>query len=514
MRTNRAILAALACLAMTTVVGAAGNDELTLDKESLAILQKSVEHKMVRDQVNADQVTLTLEHVLAMASMHNRDIKVAEEKYEQARIAVSAAGAIKNPKISYDYGIAKQYFSPALQVPLPKKPINPKDMATATTEEKVNAITKMLIEPPTMIQVDSGKGSSQSLNVTLPIYTGGAAEGAIQAARYGREIAKASLLKTREEAKLNAASMYYKYILGKEKEAIANESVQNLNAHLRHVNAHYEAGTVAKSDVLATKVALSQAQTTAIQAQNGVALAEAALNNILGLPLGTKLITPQNELTYAPYPLTLEEVKGYALAHRVELVQAALAVKVAEERVMIAAAEQKPKVGASVASTWKSEKDFSANDSRTTVIGAKVSFNLWDGGTTSAKIAEAKSQVQEAKENNDKAIDGVLLEVSDAYLSLKSTEQMLVTTNSAVEQAQENFKIASVRYLAGVGTNLDVLDAELKLEKARIDYKENLFNYNKAMLTLEKAMGIVIDKDVMNKVDIVRDYYIDMNRVK
>ncbi|MBF1328086.1 MAG: TolC family protein, partial [Megasphaera micronuciformis] len=63
-------------------------------------------------------------------------------------------------------------------------------------------------------------------------------------------------------------------------------------------------------------------------------------------------------------------------------------------------------------------------------------------------------------------------------------------SQTVVTQATESFKIATVRYQAGVGINLDVLDAQLNLDKARTNNIQALYDYNVGIATLEKAMGM------------------------
>jgi outer membrane protein TolC len=88
------------------------------------------------------------------------------------------------------------------------------------------------------------------------------------------------------------------------------------------------------------------------------------------------------------------------------------------------------------------------------------------------------------------------LEVRTAYLNLTSAEKSIETAKVAVEKAQEDYKIAQVRYSAGVGTNLDVMDAEEKLTTAQSNYYNALYKYNSSKAALDKAMGLMVDLDV------------------
>ena len=76
------------------------------------------------------------------------------------------------------------------------------------------------------------------------------------------------------------------------------------------------------------------------------------------------------------------------------------------------------------------------------------------------------------------------------YLNILSAREQIRATEAAVEQAEEAYKIATVRYRSGVGINLDVLDAQLALNKARTNHITALYNYNVGLATLENAMGI------------------------
>lgn len=86
--------------------------------------------------------------------------------------------------------------------------------------------------------------------------------------------------------------------------------------------------------------------------------------------------------------------------------------------------------------------------------------------------------------------ESVELEVRQDYLNILAAKEQIRATEAFVAEAEEAYKIAAVRYSSGVGTNLDVLDAELQLSTARTNYISALYNYNIGLATLENAMGI------------------------
>jgi outer membrane protein TolC len=123
-----------------------------------------------------------------------------------------------------------------------------------------------------------------------------------------------------------------------------------------------------------------------------------------------------------------------------------------------------------------------------------VSLNVFDSGLTRAKINEAQMDVDKAREQARQTKDGIALEVRQAYLNMKEAEKRIDTSGVAVTKAEEDFKIAQIRYSAGVGTNLDVIDAQVALTQAKTNYVQSLYDYNTSRANLNKAMGIGMRK--------------------
>lgn len=176
-------------------------------------------------------------------------------------------------------------------------------------------------------------------------------------------------------------------------------SVSNLQGHVDNVTAQFNAGTVAKLDVLTSSVSLADAKTTAVTADNNVDVAEANLNNILGLPLQTKLELADHRLPFDSYDITLQQALDYAMKYRPDVLQAALAVQEAENSIGIAQAGNRPTVSVGAGNGWKDD-DFPGTSNRNWSISGGISWSLWDGGSTNAKVKQAKLALLKAREMN------------------------------------------------------------------------------------------------------------------
>lgn len=463
MNTKALSMAVVLSLATTGVFAADQAKDSTLasyQAKALATAQQTVAAKIADDAAIPTQVSLNLPRTIDLALQNNHSVKSAQWTYEAAKAGVSQAAAAKNPSVGYEYN------------------------AKRSSVNGQNAL-----------QNGTSKSFGNQFAVTVPIYSA-ARDAAVEAARYTREGKGAALEAQYQTSKLQAAKDYYGLIMNRNKVDIAQQSVRDYDAHLTNVNQQYAVGIVAKSDVLASKTSLAEAQTNLVSAKNAADIAESTLNKYIGLPVATKVETADRELGYAPYNVTLEQARAYAMLHRAELVEAAMAVKQAEENVNKARAGHLPSVDGSLSKSWGGDSWSGTGDSNSWTIGAGVTWSIWDGGATNESIKVQKANLEAAKEANLEQIDAVALQVHQAYLDMKAAEQTINSTRVAVEQGQENFRIATLRYRAGVGINLDVLDAETKLSTARNNYVDALYNYNIAVATLEQAMGVPVDTPI------------------
>ncbi len=343
---------------------------------------------------------------------------------------------------------------------------------------------------------------SNGVTLSMPIYTGGELENSIKAADLGMNAAELALEQTKQGIKEATMAAYYKALQAKNQINVAQDSVNTLNEHLKNVNAQYTVGTVAKSDVLATQVQVADAEQSLITANNDYDVAIATLNNYMGVYTGTKL-NLTDSLDYKVYEIPFEDCISYARTNRPDVLNADYQVEINKAKMEGAKAGYRPSVNVELGKNWAGEQPFNAADTDpryaqgnnwSATVG--ISWNVWDNNVTQAKVEAAKAAVTKAEAAAEDTRQKGDLEVRTAYLNMKAAERSIHTTSVAVERAKEDYKIAQVRYAAGVGTNLDVMDAEEKLTKAQTNYYTSLYNYNTSKASLDKAMGIMVDLDV------------------
>lgn len=268
---------------------------------------------------------------------------------------------------------------------------------------------------------------------------------------------------------------------------VDQQSVDDLSAHLDVARAQYQIGTIAKTDVLSAEVALANAQDVFIQEQNTYKLAIANLNNVLGLSLDTT-VSLRDDLQHNAYPSSLMDCLNYAKRSNPDVQTSQINVGVAADSVKIAESAYRPTVEANASYNMNSQT-FPGTGNNTWQIGLNVAWTVSDAGFTQATVEQAKTGVTVANQQLGQTGDTVALAVRQWYLSMKEAEKRIDTSKVAVDEAAENFMINTVKYKVGIGTNLDVMDAQLALVTAKTNYIQALYDYNTCMANLNAAMG-------------------------
>lgn len=340
--------------------------------------------------------------------------------------------------------------------------------------------------------VNIGKGisnnHSNTISASIPIYTGGKLSGTIDQAKANYKYYLVGEQKAYNDMRETVTNSYYGMLQADNVQNLSRESVNRLEEHLKNVKAQYDVGVVAKVDVLRSEVELADAQQTLIQAENAYHIAEATLNKIVGLPMDTTLKL-QDSMQYTPYDNDMKYCLDYAAEHRPDLEQARQNVEAAKGALKVARSGYMPQVSASASQNWN-DTNWPGDENGNWSVGVGISMNIFDTGVTLSKIHGAEADLAKAEESYRDAVDSIMLEVRSTYLNLREAEKRIKTTEVAVAKAEEDYHIAQVRYMAGVGTNTDVLDAQVALTDAQNNYVQSLYDYNTSKTSLETAIGV------------------------
>jgi len=290
-----------------------------------------------------------------------------------------------------------------------------------------------------------------------------------------------------EQVILNVKQAYFGVLQAKRSRDVAADTVKQFQQHLDQAKGFYEVGTKPKFDVTQAEANLSNAKLNLIKAENGLKLAVVTLNNAMGVPAAPEY-TIEDNLSFKKYSITFEDALSEAYKERPDLMSIVATRQAAEKSVDLANTGYYPVLTGNAAYNWSGEKisslDYEWN------LGAALSFPIFNGFLTKYQVREAKANLNISKANEESLRQSIFSDVQQAYINLKQAEESIPTAELGVKQAQENFEIATGRYAAGVGSPIDVTDAEVLLANAKLSYIQALYSYKISQANLEKAMGM------------------------
>lgn len=408
---------------------------------------------------NSDQLVDSMERAWAEAISSAHRLKASHKSSEAAREVLAAARSTRYLSVTAEGGHFWLEEAPSAVVSLPGLPGLPVALDDQFWAGRVTA--------------------------TLPLFTSGRINSGVNAAKAGWKAAQAEERRETLELKLNVADAYVKVLRATRSVRVTTSSVAGLASHAHNVSNLYEKGFVAKNDLLASQVALADARQREIQARNALDLAGASYNRFLVRPL-TNAVRLQ-EVIPPPLSLDVNELTRRALRDRPELVVLAEQAEALRKEAKGVRASALPSVG--VTGGYSHLQNSVLERDHVWSVGVVGTWNIFDGGLTRHKARAVEDRAEALASVRAEALDGVVLQVRQAWLDEDETRRRLEVTRDAVAQAEENLKVARDRYRTGTGTNTEVLDAETLRVRA-LSSQDNA-NYDAVMATfrLKRAVG-------------------------
>lgn len=348
--------------------------------------------------------------------------------------------------------------------------------------------------------VFSDEIAAADLVLTLPLFTGGRLINQVRAAELLHQATGQRLARSRQELTFNVSSVFFN-ILAQQKVVESLEfSRQVLEENIRRVDALIAAQKAAKVDRLRTEVRLADIQQRWVRERNVMAIQYRVLTNLLGFggaPMDPPAIQgqlapdPQIEIPDCPTALAL------ARSRRGDFLAANSALEAQARNVDAARAGHLPTVSlqGSYGERWalgettgppRGGGDDSEDVGR---IGVVVELPLFEGGRTEARIRDQLARLA-ADQNRLKKLEfQICLDTETALLNIQSARERIDATQKAVEQARESLRIEGLKYDAGKGAILDVLDAERALLDSQTNYYRALTDFHTALAQLRLATG-------------------------
>jgi len=340
-----------------------------------------------------------------------------------------------------------------------------------------------------------GTNRAQDVNVSMmwPLFSGGRTYYGYKATRSRADAVALMREGTALDIAMQARLDYIGVMREQENARVTGDLVRQTEERLRVTREEFEAGRVARFNVLRDEAELANAVQLDTAARSQAALALIVLKTTLGVDLSSP-ITATEPLQYMPERVAVEDGVQTALGVHPEVRAAEKRTEAAQSEVRSAYGRYLPELSA----TWMYDWQWMRNRSDEMTermdgysAGLVLTIPLFDGFMRENAIGTARAREDQAKEQAMLARQQVAKAVHQAALMLQAAEQSVEASRTGLAQADEQFRIVRERYANGRGIQVEVLDAQTTLTRARFNLVAALADHQTARALWLQATGRV-----------------------
>ncbi len=337
-----------------------------------------------------------------------------------------------------------------------------------------------------------------TVELNYNLFSSGRRSAQIKAAEAQIRLNQLEVERIMSELRLNVTEAYYNLQQADEEVRIAKSSVESSQKSLADAQALERAGIGTRFDVIRAQVQLANSQQELNQAISQQQIARRQLARLLSLPQSLNIVAADPVAPGEDWSLSLEESIVLAYKNRAELEQQLVQRDISELQRRAALASLGPQVDlfGNYQYSWVNQSGdillSTSGDSTTRqgalAFGARMQWNLYDGGAASARARQQKKNMEIAETRFANQRNQVRFEVEQAFFNLQSNRSNIETAQIALEQAKESLRLARLRFQAGVGTQTDVLTADTELTRAEANLVRAILGYNRSLAAMQRAI--------------------------
>ncbi|MGF1570327.1 MAG: TolC family protein [Nodosilinea sp.] len=408
---------------------------------------------------------ISLETAVELAYRNNEQLRIAVLQLERSRSGLRAEQALRYPTVDLTGGL---------------QTTNSPTFNTFSSDDTTTSLTGQA-----RTDYDLGLSGERSAR--------------IRAAEEQVRLAELQVEQTREQLRLDTTTDYYAVQQAIEQIRINQTFLTEAERNLQDTQLREEVGVGTRFDVLRADVQVANARQTLTQAISQRDIAQRQLARRLNVPPSIDITTLEVKIA-GTWPLSLEESIVLAYQNRAELEQFLVEQNFNEAQRQASLAAVRPNLGVfaeyQLQSLLNSPEGVDNSTDDGFSIGAQLTWRLFDGGAASARAAQSDRDIDIDQSEFESARNDIRVQVEEAYYTLVSNQANISTATVAVNQAAEALELANLRFNAGVGTQLDVLNATSELTQAQGNLVSAVLDYNRALSRLERAVSNLAPPEV------------------
>jgi outer membrane protein TolC len=444
----------------------------------------------------AEKTILTLELSVEMALERNPQITIAEKELSKSKASIWEAYAVLTPSINGSINFQKAWDIQQTTIPnFMKFMLKPQPGVLPPDLEAI--FTTYTDAMPDLVQLSFGLENTFFYGATLtqPVFLGGAGIASVKIAYAAKRASEQHLESTKQNLIYQTANAFYGCLLAKEVIRVQEEALKQAEANRDIVTKKYEVGSASGFDKMRTEVEVANLQPAMIASRNNYQSVLTGLRTVIGLPKDTE-IEIQGNLIYKTDDMkhiTLDELQGLAFQKRPEVFALQAQKKIARSSVTIAGSQFMPKIFFQTDYSFmamRNDNKFTQNDfSKGFTSALSLQMPLFNGFKNHKNYQKARLDYKIAKDTEKQALDGITAEVEITYNTYKESQEKYQAAEKSVNLAEEALRLANLMYEEGASTQLDVLNSQLALIRAKLNHISALYEYQMARYKIRLVSG-------------------------
>lgn len=343
------------------------------------------------------------------------------------------------------------------------------------------------VSAPT-IGTASGTSYAAGLASQVDLFTGGRRPADRARSRADLQAAEALDIGQRYQTTLVAERAFFEVLRGGDLVTAADARVARAERGLRYAQDRVRAGTATKSDELRARLELTTGRQASIAARDTQQTAAYMLGRLVGTdgPVGAR--RPES---LAPRPLALSdsEIVRLAVGYAPQVQSTEAAARAAEAATRVARSAYWPDIRLGGGYNWATQSPVIGSVKPGWQLLLATSFPIFNGYQREDAMARSESAADVSRVTALDATRQVRTEVSRLIAALRFAERNIVLASDAVTAAQEDLRVQTERYRAGIATALDRQTSEVALTQADLSLVAARYNYQVTRATLEALVG-------------------------
>lgn len=321
------------------------------------------------------------------------------------------------------------------------------------------------------------------LGVDQYLFDAGRTRGLIDQRRAEADADAARLQLVRLDLAFGVSQAYYDLVAARQIVRVFEKAIDQREEDVHDAEIKAKAGLKPEIDVVTAQAALARARRQLVDARNAAATAKLGLDNAMGLGGSAPDYTQATALSYSAVPGVVDPFVAHALDQRPDLKMLLDKVRAAGAEIAQYRSDYWPRVDAAAGYNLRGQNDTPGNNY---YAGLVITWPLFDGFQTDHEVTEARLR-QEAIEHDIQALRQlIILQVKRSFLDWQASVERVHQAEQTLDASRVELELASERYRAGLGTIIELTDAEQRLTEDEAQRVKALASFSVAKAALDR----------------------------